>query len=143
MQAANFLEKLGKIKKEDLDEIKGIGDVLAKNIVDFVDSDRYKKLIEDLKRLEDQDKGIQVNQKESKVVVNGPLKDTTVCITGTFEKSREQIKSELENLGAKVTDSVTNKTTTLLVGENPGSKVAKAEKMNIKIAYSVEELLNF
>ena len=55
-------------------------------------------------------------------------------ITGTLEGfSREEAKASLEALGAKVSDSVSKKTTGVIVGENPGSKAAKAEKAGVPI----------
>ena len=55
-------------------------------------------------------------------------------ITGTLEGfSREEAKASLEALGAKVSDSVSKKTTGVVVGENPGSKAAKAAKAGVPI----------
>jgi DNA ligase (NAD+) len=55
-------------------------------------------------------------------------------ITGTLESmSREQARAALEELGAKVSDNVSKKTTGVFVGENPGSKVAKAEKAGVPL----------
>ena len=58
----------------------------------------------------------------------GPLTGTQYVITGTLESfTREEAKAALEALGAKVSDSVSKKTTGVIVGESPGSKAAKAE----------------
>jgi DNA ligase (NAD+) len=55
-------------------------------------------------------------------------------LTGTLEGySRDQAKAALEALGAKVSDSVSKKTTGVIVGENPGSKAAKAERAGVPI----------
>ena len=55
-------------------------------------------------------------------------------ITGTLERfSRESAKAALEQLGAKVSDSVSKKTTGVIVGESPGSKLAKAEKLGVPV----------
>jgi len=55
-------------------------------------------------------------------------------ITGTLERfSREEAKRRLEELGAKVGDSVSKKTTGVVVGESPGSKAAKAEKAGVPL----------
>ena len=55
-------------------------------------------------------------------------------ITGTLERrSREEAKAALEAQGAKVTDSVSKKTTGVIVGENPGSKLDKARKLGVEI----------
>jgi DNA ligase (NAD+) len=58
----------------------------------------------------------------------------TYVITGTLERrSREQARQELEALGAKVTDSVSKKTTGLVLGESPGSKLEKAQRLGVPI----------
>jgi hypothetical protein len=64
----------------------------------------------------------------------GPLTGRQYVITGTLEGySREQAKAALEALGAKVSDSVSKRTTGVIVGESPGSKAAKAEKAGVPI----------
>ena len=65
---------------------------------------------------------------------DGPLTGKQYVITGTLEGySREQAQAALEALGAKVSDSVSEKTTGVIVGESPGSKAAKAEKAGVPI----------
>ena len=55
-------------------------------------------------------------------------------ITGTLERfTREEAKAALEALGAKVSDSVSKKTTGVIAGESPGSKLAKAEKLGVPV----------
>ncbi|MFX9127626.1 BRCT domain-containing protein, partial [Acinetobacter baumannii] len=54
------------------------------------------------------------------------LKGLTFVITGELSRPREEVKALLRRLGAKVTDSVSRKTSYLVVGENPGSKLEKA-----------------
>jgi DNA ligase (NAD+) len=63
-----------------------------------------------------------------------------VCITGTFDMPRPQIKSLLESKGYKVVDTVTKTTTILLAGEEAGSKKAKAEQLGIEIKTHYTEL---
>lgn len=71
--------------------------------------------------------------------VSTALVGTNWVITGTFESmSREEISNELENLGATVSNSVSKKTTTLLVGMNAGSKLEKARELGIDIIYERE-----
>ena len=70
---------------------------------------------------------------------NTVLSGTNWVITGTFESmTREEISNELENLGATVSNSVSKKTTTLLVGMNAGSKLEKARELGIEITYERE-----
>jgi DNA ligase (NAD+) len=64
----------------------------------------------------------------------GPLTGSQYVVTGTLEGwSREEAKASLEALGAKVSDSVSGKTTGVIVGESPGSKLQKAEKLGVPI----------
>ena len=60
-----------------------------------------------------------------------PLSNQTIYLTDTFELPKASIKTQLENLRAKITDSITTKTTILLAGEKAGSKLAKAKELNI------------
>jgi DNA ligase (NAD+) len=64
----------------------------------------------------------------------GPLAGRTVVITGTLDSyEREDLKGLLESLGAKVTDSVSGRTTLLIVGRNPGSKLERARELNVPV----------
>ena len=64
----------------------------------------------------------------------GPLTGSQYVITGTLEGwTREEAKTALEALGAKVSDSVSKKTTGVVVGESPGSKAQKAEELGVPI----------
>jgi DNA ligase (NAD+) len=66
--------------------------------------------------------------------VEGPLTGKQYVITGTLESfSRDEARAALEALGAKVSDNVSKKTTAVFVGENPGSKVAKAQKAGVPV----------
>ncbi|MEE3176668.1 MAG: BRCT domain-containing protein, partial [Verrucomicrobiota bacterium] len=64
---------------------------------------------------------------------NLSLSETTWVITGTLSESRNHFKRIIENNGGNVTGSISNKTNYLLAGQNPGSKLAKAEKLNVKV----------
>ncbi len=140
--ASEFLKMMSKLSKEDLLEIKGIGEVLAQNYLDFINSPRYYKLIQEFEDLErDQTNGgVQVLVKDVSNT-NQVLQGEVICITGTFDLPRTAIKAKLEDMGAKVTDAVSSKTTILLAGENPGSKLDKANKMGIKIITNLNDII--
>ena len=70
-----------------------------------------------------------------------PLSNQTIYLTDTFELPKASIKTQLENLRAKITDLITTKTTILLAGEKAGSKLAKAKELNIPIITNPKELL--
>jgi len=141
MLASNFLENLQRLSSQDLTQIKGFGPILAQNLVDFTRSDRFHKLLQKFTDLEQNQifLNIKINQN---TVIDGPLLGQTICITGSFDQSREDLKKYFKSLGAATTDSVTKKTSILVVGADPGSKVAKAIELGILVFESVTELQN-
>ena len=139
ISASEFLQKLKKIQKQDLLDIHGIGEVLADNLTNFVQSPRYLQLIEKFQELESNNRGVSIVHNQSQLV-EGSLSGEVICITGSFEQSRSVIKELLESKGAKVIDSITRKTTLLLAGQNSGSKLDKAKKLGIKVIFDYENL---
>lgn len=147
MKASDFLKKLKEIDLSRLSEIKGLGDVLIENFNTFLDSNRYKKMVVNFEKLESE--GIALNiiskkshlKNQSEVLIGpGKLVGQKICITGTFEISREKIKENLENLGAVVVNTISKSTTILLAGGKAGSKVSNAEKLGVKIVYDLGEI---
>jgi DNA ligase (NAD+) len=140
MNPVQFLENLAKLKVDDLDSVKGFGPILASNLINFTESERFEVLLQKFKELEKQNIEINIINQNTIKPSTGPLLGQTICITGTFEKPREEIKAYLSSFGASMTDSVTKKTTILLVGDEPGSKVEKARGLGIEIIESLAEL---
>jgi DNA ligase (NAD+) len=119
---------------EDLEKLEGIGYVVAKSIYDFFHNEQNLKMIYQLKEL-----GVQTCKEEKEE--EGKLKGMTFVFTGTLECcSREKAKEMVEALGGKVSNSVSHKTTYLVVGKEPGSKLQKAQKIGIKIINEEEFL---
>jgi len=78
--------------------------------------------------------GLQFESDEGDRPVEGPLTGTQYVITGTLETmTRQDAQAALEALGAKVSDNVSKKTAGVIVGESPGSKVAKAQKAGVPL----------
>jgi len=130
------LDNLLKATHEDLISIKDIGDVVAKNIVDFFNQENNIKLVNNLINA-------GIHWTETTLTDNQikTLADEIMVITGSFsELSRDQIKEKLQLLGANVTGSVSKKTTILVAGDKAGSKLDKAKSLGIKIIN--EEELN-
>src|SRR5439155_18206564 len=98
--------------------------------VEWFSDEQNRKLVAELRAL-----GLRFEIGEEERPKEGPLKGQTFVVTGTLESfSREDAKTQLEELGAKVTDSVSKKTTGLVVGEEPGaSKLTKAQKAGTPI----------
>ena len=109
---------------EDLEAIDSIGPIMARFVVDFVQNEVNQKLVERLEAL-----GVIAPYVE--VVQEGVLSGQVFVITGKFAYSRQAIKTVLESMGAQVSDSVSKQVTSLLVGEKAGSKVQKAQKLDI------------
>lgn len=113
---------------DELRSIYDIGEIIAKSIVNYFMVDYNKEQV--LKLIE-----IGVNEKclLTETVENENFVNKTFVITGTLSKSRDEIKEKIELLGGKTTDSVSKKTSVVIVGENAGSKHDKALKLGIEI----------
>ncbi len=141
MFPSQFLSKLKNISKEELIAIKGVGDVLADNLIEFCESEEYSVLRTKFEKLEIQGKGLDIVVKDKNVINTGELAGEIICITGTFDIPRPAIRQLLENKGAKVIDSITKVTTILLAGESAGSKLDKAHKLGVRIVERLDELV--
>jgi DNA ligase (NAD+) len=123
-----------------IEEVDGIGPDRAASIAGWFAEERNRALVEDLREL-----GLRFELGEEDRPKEGPLTGNTYVITGTLERwSREQAAAALEAAGAKVTNSVSTKTTALVVGEEPGaSKLTKAQKAGVALIdeAAFEELL--
>lgn len=139
MRASKYLSSLSKLRYEQLVAIKGVGPILAQNIIDFVQSNRFHIITSKLETLESHQKGIEITL--PKQALSSKLAHEVICITGTFDVSRPHIRSLLEEQGAKVVETVSSSTTLLIAGEKAGSKLAKAEKLNIPIINDYRELI--
>jgi DNA ligase (NAD+) len=140
MNASQFLKDLKKLKKEDLLEIKGIGEILADNFLEFLESPRYTSLIKDLEDLEAKNEGLDLDLKTFLKKPKTAISGMKFVITGSFDIPRDQIKKQLEELGAKATSSVSSHTDFILAGEKPGSKLSKAQELGLKVFTSLEDL---
>jgi DNA ligase (NAD+) len=115
--------------QEEIEEVDGIGPDRAESIATWFADEKNRALVEDLRNV-----GVRLELSDVERPVEGELSGRTYVITGTLDRwSREQAKSALEAKGAKVTDSVSKKTTAVIVGENPGSKVEKARTAGVEI----------
>jgi DNA ligase (NAD+) len=115
---------------EAIQEVDGIGPDRAASIAEWFATERNRALVEQLRSL-----GLRFELGEEDRPKEGPLTGNTYVVTGTLERfSREQAAAALEALGAKVTNSVSGKTTALVVGEEPGaSKLTKAQGLGVEL----------
>jgi len=121
--------KLSGATQEEVEEVDGIGPERAEAIVEwFADADN-RALVEELQQL-----GLRFEAGPEERPVEGPLTGSTYVVTGTLEGfSRDEARKALEEKGAKVADSVSKKTTGVIAGESPGSKLAKAEQLAVPV----------
>jgi DNA ligase (NAD+) len=124
------VDRLLAASQEAVQEVDGIGPERAEAIVDWFSDEQNRKLIAELRDL-----GLRFEAGEDERPKEGPLTGSSYVITGTLESmTREDARAALEELGAKVTDSVSKKTAGLVVGEEPGnSKLTKAKKLGTPI----------
>lgn len=121
------IENVMQASYESLLDIEDIGPIVAQNLVDYFADDKNSSEINLLRQL-------GVNWPDIVVSNTQTLKGNTYVITGTLEQySRQQAASLLKELGAKVSGSVSSKTTAVIAGAKPGSKVTKAEKLGIDV----------
>lgn len=121
---------------DQLIEIRDIGEIIAKSIIDYFKQEDNMKEINKL-----QDIGVNMNYIRSKIKDNENFKDKTFVLTGSLDKySRNEAKEIIESLGGKITGSVSTKTSFVIAGRDPGSKYEKAKELNIPI-WTEEEFI--
>jgi DNA ligase (NAD+) len=122
------LEALQDADEERLQETPDVGPIVAEHLLAFLRQSHNKQVIQELLEV-----GIVWPDVEIQNPDELPLSGKTMVITGTLSRSRDEIKAELEALGAKVAGSVSKKTDYLVAGEKAGSKLTKAEKLGVAI----------
>ncbi|MCI0330468.1 MAG: NAD-dependent DNA ligase LigA [candidate division Zixibacteria bacterium] len=121
------LEVLMETGEEELTQVREVGPIVAKSISSFFSDATNRKVIEKLK------KGGVVFPTYEREKLPQSLAGYTFVITGTLENfSRDRARSELEKRGAKAASSVSKKTDFVVVGENPGSKLTDALRLEVK-----------
>ncbi|MGL5646222.1 MAG: NAD-dependent DNA ligase LigA [Clostridium sp.] len=121
------IEGLKNATFEELVSVQDVGDIVAKNVLDFFHEEKVIEIIDELLNL-----GVNPHFEE-KEVEESIFSGKTVVVTGTMQKySRKEIKERLEALGAKVAGSVSKKTDYVVYGEEAGSKLIKAEELGVK-----------
>lgn len=131
------LDNLIKATEEELTNINDIGNIIAKSIIDYFKDNENIELINKLKELNINMNYINTSSYEEK----DEFKGKTFVLTGTLVNiTRDKASEIIENLGGKVSSSVSSKTSCVIVGDNPGSKYDKARSLNIPI-WSEEEFI--
>lgn len=132
------LKALMEATEETLQQIPDIGPIVSAHIITFFRQAHNRELIEKLIRL-----GIHWHKVETKAKGMQPLAGQTFVLTGTLESmTRDEAKEKLQELGAKVSSSVSSKTSYVVAGKDPGSKLDMAGELKIK-TLNEKEFLEF
>ncbi|MES5811569.1 NAD-dependent DNA ligase LigA [Mammaliicoccus sciuri] len=134
------IDCLFEVTIEDLTEIPDVGHKMAQSLVTYMENDDIKVLIDKLKQ-----KNVNMTYtgiKQSEIEGHPDFIGKTFVLTGKMtEMTRPEATKVIQSLGAKVTGSVTKNTDVVIAGEDAGSKLEKAEKLNIEV-WSEEDWLN-
>jgi DNA ligase (NAD+) len=123
------IDRLADASQEEIQEVEGVGPDRATAIAEWFAENENRALVEELRAL-----GLRLELGEEERPRAGRLTGQTYVVTGTLARwSRDEAKAALEGLGAKVTDSVSKKTSGLVVGENAGSKLEKAQRLGVEL----------
>ena len=115
---------------EQIEEVEGVGPIMAEQIAESLADERTWELIEKLR-----ERGLQLKQEGSqRPARGGPLDGKTLVLTGTLPNlTREEATAMIKRAGGKVTGSVSKKTDYVVAGDDPGSKMQKAEELGSEI----------
>lgn len=129
LQHFHSIESLAQANPEEVSSIESLGSVIAQSLQSYFETEGAKILLSELKEL-----GVNLDYKGQVVAADAALSGLTVVLTGKLERlTRSEAKSKLENLGAKVTGSVSKKTDLVVAGADAGSKLQKAQELGIEI----------
>ena len=129
LQHFHSIESLAQANPEEVASIESLGSVIAQSLQSYFETEGAKILLSELKEL-----GVNLDYKGQVIAADAALSGLTVVLTGKLERlTRSEAKSKLENLGAKVTGSVSKKTDLVVAGVDAGSKLQKAQELGIEI----------
>lgn len=132
----NSIDELTGAPMEELLDIYEIGPVVAGEIVNFFQDCRNLELIARL-----DEAGVKTSQLPSQPKADLPLNGKSLVVTGTLQNfSREAIQDKIKELGGKAVNSVSSRTSYVVAGENPGSKLEKARNLGIPVLNEEEFL---
>ncbi|GBD12731.1 DNA ligase [bacterium HR24] len=131
------IDRLSQASLEEISRIPGIGPKIAESVYQWFRNERNRKVLEKLRRA-----GVNMGDAASKEAKDGPLKSKVIVFTGSLKSmTRSQAQELVRRLGGMAKDTVTRNTDYLVVGEDPGSKLAQAQRYGIP-TLSEEEFLD-
>ncbi|MFE3325490.1 NAD-dependent DNA ligase LigA [Streptomyces sp. NPDC059176] len=124
------IERIEQATEEELAAVEGVGPTIAASLKQWFEEDWHREILRKWRtagvRMEEEGAGEDEGPR--------PLEGLTVVVTGTLQNfTRDGAKAALQNLGAKVTGSVSKKTAFVVVGDNPGSKYDKAMQLKVPV----------
>lgn len=124
------MDKIMAASAEEMEEIHDIGEVVAKSIADFFSADENRSLVERLRT-----RGLNMEEETTSGAGEAqPFEGKIFVVTGSLQKfTRDSIHARIKELGGRPTSSVSKKTDFLVVGENAGSKLAKARGLGVPV----------
>ncbi len=127
-QRFGSLDGLARALADELQSVEGIGPIIAASVVAFFANPDERAMIDGLRA-----RGVDPRDRAAAEPAAAPLAGLTVVITGTLSRPREAIAALLESAGARISETVSRKTSVLVAGSDPGSKLAKAESLGVRI----------
>ena len=127
------LEAMSKGTKEEIVDLNTIGETIADSVVTYFENEEVHELMQELA-----ERGVNLKykgiRKSQLAEIESPFKDKTVVLTGKLiDYTREEAKEKIQNLGGKVTGSVSKKTDIVVAGEEAGSKLTKAQSLGVEV----------
>ncbi|MDX1918326.1 MAG: NAD-dependent DNA ligase LigA [Candidatus Caenarcaniphilales bacterium] len=120
------LEDLSKASIERLDQIQGLGEVMAGEIFSFFKN--HPEIVSELKAI-----GFKLEADRPSGIVSGKLQGLKFVISGTFPLKRSDIEALIQAEGGLVISAISSRTDYLICGENPSSKLNKAQSLGVKV----------
>jgi DNA ligase (NAD+) len=127
-RAFGSIDALAAASEDQIDDVPEIGPEIAATVAEWFDESENLQLIEKLRVA-----GVRLADEGAADVATGPLEGLSIVLTGGLVSiSREEATAAAEVAGARVTSSVSKKTSFVVVGENPGTKLARAESLGVE-----------
>lgn len=128
-RSVKSLEKLYTMSKEEFLQVDGVGEKVAQSLVEYFSSEKKRKEIQELVRL-----GVSLEQDAKNYDESHPFYNKTLVLTGTLHAmGRTEAANRIRNVGGRTGETVSKKVDFLVVGDEPGSKLEKAQKLGVQI----------
>jgi DNA ligase (NAD+) len=128
-RAFGSIDALAAASEDQIDDVPEIGPEIAATVAEWFDEAENLQLLGKLR-----DAGVRLADETGEVVASGPLEGLSIVLTGGLsELTREEAAAAAEEAGARVTSSVSKKTSFVVAGENPGTKLTKAESLGVEV----------